>query len=262
MEQVILYVRVSTDEQANKGFSLRDQEQKLLNYCKLHDLEVVYIFREDYSAKSFNRPEFKNLLNYCKTNKHLVDKLLFLKWDRFSRNTAESYQMLKQFNNFEITINAIEQPLDLTIPEQGLMLAVYLSMPEVENHRRSLNVIAGMRRAYKEGRYVASPPKGYTMSRDVNNKPLIQPNEDAQYITEAFNLMATGLHNQKKVLYKLRLKGFKISKTAFSRVLRNQLYHGDIYIKAFNNEKAQMVKSNGCSMALIVISKLLNCLSI
>ena len=33
MKNVILYVRVSTDEQADKGFSLRDQEEKLLKYC-------------------------------------------------------------------------------------------------------------------------------------------------------------------------------------------------------------------------------------
>ena len=30
MKNAILYVRVSTDEQAKKGFSLRDQEAKLL----------------------------------------------------------------------------------------------------------------------------------------------------------------------------------------------------------------------------------------
>jgi site-specific DNA recombinase len=34
MKNVILYVRVSTDEQADKGYSLRDQEAKLIQYCK------------------------------------------------------------------------------------------------------------------------------------------------------------------------------------------------------------------------------------
>jgi site-specific DNA recombinase len=50
--------------------------------------------------------------------------------------------------------------------------AVYLSMPEVENHRRSLNVKAGIRLAFKEGRYVMSPPKGYIMGRDSSKKNL------------------------------------------------------------------------------------------
>ena len=152
MKNVILYVRVSTDEQADRGYSLRDQEAKLIQYCKERDYRVIDTYREDYSAKTFNRPEFKKLLAYCKSNKKQVDELLLVKWDRFSRNTAESYQMIGTFNALDIKINAITQPLDMSIPEQLLMLAVYLAIPEVENQRRSQNVIAGMRRAFKEGR--------------------------------------------------------------------------------------------------------------
>ena len=51
---------------------------------------------------------------------------------------------------------AIEHTLDLTIPEQKLMLAVYLSMPEVENDRRGQNVKYGMRRAKKEGSWMGT----------------------------------------------------------------------------------------------------------
>ncbi|MBE9488988.1 MAG: recombinase family protein, partial [Bacteroidetes bacterium] len=242
MKNVILYVRVSTDEQANKGFSLRDQEQKLLNYCKLNNFNVLELFREDYSAKTFNRPEFKKLTAYCKKNKKLIDELLFIKWDRFSRNTMESYNVINSFRNLGIVVNAIEQPLDLSIPEQGLMLAVYLSMPEVENHRRSLNVKAGMRRAYKEGRYVASPPKGYNMGRDDSKRPILKPNEDARFIQDAYELLATGIYNQKEVLDKLRKKGFKSSKSAFARMIRNPIYHGDIHISAYEDEKEMVVK--------------------
>jgi DNA invertase Pin-like site-specific DNA recombinase len=64
MKNVILYVRVSTDEQAGRGYSLRDQEQKLINYCQTNNLNILEIFREDYSAKTFHRPEFKKLLDY------------------------------------------------------------------------------------------------------------------------------------------------------------------------------------------------------
>ena len=124
MKQAILYVRVSTDEQADKGFSLRDQEQKLKNYCKLNNYEIIGIYKEDYSAKTFNRPEFKKLMQYSKKNAKTIDEILFIKWDRFSRNTTESYNVIKTFNDLGIIVNAIEQPLDLSIPEQGIMLAV------------------------------------------------------------------------------------------------------------------------------------------
>ncbi|WP_394330380.1 recombinase family protein [Siansivirga zeaxanthinifaciens] len=242
MKQAILYVRVSTDEQADKGFSLRDQEQKLKNYCKLNNYDIIGVYREDYSAKTFNRPEFKKLMQYAKKNATTIDEILFIKWDRFSRNTTESYNVIKTFNDLGIIVNAIEQPLDLSIPEQGIMLAVYLSIPEVENQRRSLNVISGMRRAFKEGRYVASPPKGYDMGRDNHKKPILKPNEDAKHIQKAFELIASKHYNQKEVLDILRKNGFKTSKSAFARIIRNSLYCGDIYIKAFKDEQEMIVE--------------------
>ena len=241
MKNVILYVRVSTDEQAGRGYSLRDQEQKLINYCQTNNLNILETFREDYSAKTFKRPEFKKLLDYCKKNKKEVHQLIFLKWDRFSRNTGESYQMISTFNELAIEVNAIEQPLDLSIPEQGLMLAVYLSIPQVENHRRSLNVISGMRRAFKEGRYVGSAPKGYENGKDSAKKPLLVPGNDAKLIQEAFELISTGLYNQIEVMNKLKKKGLKISKTPFSNLLRNPIYYGGVPIKAYKDEKECVV---------------------
>ncbi len=241
MNNVILYVRVSTDEQAGRGYSIRDQEQKLLNYCQINNLNIIAIYREDYSAKTFNRPEFKKLLEFCKKNKKDIHQVIFIKWDRFSRNTAESYQMIATFNTLAIRVNAIEQPLDLSIPEQGLMLAVYLSIPEVENHRRSLNVTAGMRRASKEGRYMGNAPIGYDNGRDNSKKPLLIPNKDAVLVQEAFELFSTGLYNQKEILNKLIAKGLKTSKTPFSNLLKNPIYYGAIFIKAYKDEKECLI---------------------
>ena len=242
MKNVILYTRVSTDEQADKGFSRRDQEEKLLAYCSNNNFNVISIYKEDHSAKTFNRPEFKKLMSYIKKNSKSVDQFLFTKWDRFSRNTSESYNKINDFIELGVNINAIEQPLDLSIPEQWLMLAVYLSVPEVENQRRSLNVKAGLRRAHKEGRYVLSPPKGYSMGRDKQNKPILTPNEDAMFIKEGFTLLSTGLYSQKDVLMKLKDKGFKTSKSAFGRIFRNPIYHGDLILAAYKDEPQQVIK--------------------
>ena len=242
MKNVILYVRVSTDEQASKGYSLRDQEQKLVNYCKEKDLNILEIYREDYSAKTFKRPVFNKLLDFCKKNKKDVHQLIFIKWDRFSRNTSESYQMIEIFERLSIQVNAIEQPLDLTVPEQGLMLAVYLSIPQVENHRRSLNIISGMRRAFKEGRYVGSAPRGYDNGRDASKKPILIPNNEAKFIQEAFELIASGLYNQAEVLKKLRSKGFVIGKTSFSNLIKNPIYYGGVFIKAYKDEEEVIVE--------------------
>ncbi len=156
-KKVILYIRVSTDEQADRGYSLRHQEETLRKFCEFNDFEIVALFTEDYSAKTFNRPDFKKLLELLK-KKNVASDLLFVKWDRFSRNAPEAYGMIATLNKLGVKPQAIEQPLDLRIPEHKMMLAMYLTMPEVENDRRALNTYFGMRRAKKEGRCVSTAP--------------------------------------------------------------------------------------------------------
>jgi|GEM_PF-2846241 len=59
MKSAYMYVRVSTDEQMCQGYSLIEQEERLLQYCEFNSIQITGIFREDYSAKDFNRPEWK-----------------------------------------------------------------------------------------------------------------------------------------------------------------------------------------------------------
>lgn len=61
MKVAYLYVRVSTDEQT-KGYSPQNQEELLVKYCTLNGIKVLRVIREDFSAKTFNRPEWKNCL--------------------------------------------------------------------------------------------------------------------------------------------------------------------------------------------------------
>ncbi|WP_449397682.1 recombinase family protein [Chryseobacterium wanjuense] len=57
-----LYIRVSTDEQAEKGYSQRDQDERLRKYCMNNNISINKIIYEDHSAKSFERPEWKKYL--------------------------------------------------------------------------------------------------------------------------------------------------------------------------------------------------------
>ena len=129
--KAIIYIRVSTDEQADKGYSLKHQLERLEKFCELQNIEVAAVFNEDYSAKTFNRPEFIKLLAMLKKNKNVADMLLFTKWDRFSRNAGDAYGMINTLNKLGVEPQAMEQPLDLTVPENKIMLAVYLAAPEV-----------------------------------------------------------------------------------------------------------------------------------
>ncbi|WP_286589806.1 recombinase family protein [Sphingobacterium sp. N143] len=57
-----LYIRVSTDEQAEKGYSQRDQEERLKKFCEINKITIRQVIFEDHSAKTFDRPEWKKML--------------------------------------------------------------------------------------------------------------------------------------------------------------------------------------------------------
>ncbi len=241
MKRAIIYTRVSTDEQADRGYSLGHQEEQLRKYADIKGIEVVEHFQDDASAKSFKRPEFMRLLEFMRKNKRRIDYLLFIKWDRFSRNISEAYKMIDTLTGLGVECNATEQPLDLSVPENKLLLAVYLATPEIENDRRSLNTRAGMRKAMKEGRWCGKAPKGYKMKRDEQNRALMFPNEDAAFIKEGFELYATGLYSKCEVRKMLEKKGFKMCKNNFFATLRNPLYYGKILIPEYKDEEATLV---------------------
>lgn len=243
MKTVDLYVRVSTDEQADKGYSQRSQEEYLQKYAAMHSLTVRKVIYEDHSAKTFNRPRWNEYLTDLRKKKGQSDAVLFVKWDRFSRNIAEAYQMISTLRKLGVEPFAIEQPLDLNIPENKIMLAFYLAAPEVENDRRALNVFHGQRRARLEGRFMGPAPLGYINKHTEDGKKYITAKEpEAGIIRWIFETIATGQYSAEEVLNKARQKGLKCSKNNYWWLLRNPLYTGKITVPAFKDEPMKIVE--------------------
>ncbi len=241
-QRAILYTRVSTDEQ-NNGYSPADQKERLYKYAEQNNIEVVAFYHDDESGKTFNRPQWINIMNYLKKNSSSVDVIIFIKWDRFSRNVSEAYITINALQKYGVEPQAIEQPLDFEIPEQKIMLAIYLAAPEVDNDRRALNVFHGMRRAKKEGRWIGVCPKGYRNTRDACNKPIIVPEagKDEALIKKAYEEFSTGLFHPEELRKHLKKDGMKLSKNAFVAMLKNKAYIGKIFLPAYKDESAQWV---------------------
>lgn len=243
MKTADLYIRVSTDEQADKGYSQRNQEEILTRYCSINGITVRHVVYEDYSAKTFNRPRWQALLQMLKKNRGRTNLLLFVKWDRFSRNAGDAYQMINLLRSLGVEPQAIEQPLDLTIPENKMMLAFYLAAPEVENDRRSLNVFFGMRRAKKEGRWMGSIPLGYVNKVDERGKKYIEPiDKDAEILKWAFAELAKGIYSADQIRKQVNKKGLECSRSNFWRSIRNPVYCGKIFIPAHKEEEEMVVQ--------------------
>ena len=110
---VIIYCRVSSDEQA-EGSSLDVQEERLMAYCERKGYNVIDIsHREDESAKTFKkRPVIQEIMKYIRTHKGQVQKLLVLRWNRYSREVFSAFENIKKLREYGVEVNSIEEPLD------------------------------------------------------------------------------------------------------------------------------------------------------
>lgn len=240
MKNAVIMSRVSSDEQA-KGYSLDVQLEQLSNHCKRNNINIIKHYKEDHSAKDFNRPEFQKFLVYANKNKQNIDLLLITSWDRFSRNITDALVMLRRLENLGIQVQAIEQPIDMSIPENKAMLALFLAIPEIDNDRRSIKIKGGMRGALKAGRWCRSAPIGYRNARDHENKPIIIPNEKAKYIQFIYKEMAKNT-SQTVIRAKLKNKGVNIPKNTICNILKNPVYMGKIKVPEFGDEKEVLIE--------------------
>jgi site-specific DNA recombinase len=240
-KNVIIYTRVSTEEQGKTGFSLHHQETVIKQFCKLKDYNILSIVSEECSAKSFDRPEWKKMMASIKANKKAIDTVLCLRWDRYSRNLAEALQEMRKLRELGVSVETVEQPLDMSNPDSKVLLSIYLTIPEVENDKNSIRTKEASRRSRIEGYWTGTAPFGYDNYRTADEKSTLTPNANAPLVKEAFEMMAMGVYSAEEVRKQMRSKGMKHSKQAFLNLLRNVVYTGKIYVAEYKKESAQIV---------------------
>ena len=142
---------------------------------------------------------------------------------------------------WDIEPQAITQPIDFDVPQSKIMLSIYLTLPEVDNDIRSGKVKMGLRGANKLGRWTTTAPIGYKNRRDEQNKPIIVPKETAPHIEWAFKEVIKNERSLNEIRIELNRKGVKISRSSFSRMVRNPVYMGKIRVAEYKDEPEQFV---------------------
>ena len=64
MNRAALYIRVSTLEQAQEGYSVGEQKERLIAYCKAKDWIIADIYVDGgYTGSNLNRPGIQKLIS-------------------------------------------------------------------------------------------------------------------------------------------------------------------------------------------------------
>ena len=249
MIKVILCCRVSTDEQA-EGCSLDMQERSLRAYCANHGFEVIDVYRDDYSAKDYQlkRPELKKLYDYCRKHPKEVDKVLFLRWDRFTRNVEFAMTFKRKFyDEMGVEINATENPIDFKAPEWSTVFPLYCGVAHTEDIKISKRTKEGIHGTLLKGKSSGRVPLGYRNVRISKHDCWVEVDtKEAEKIKALFAEVAKGLEEPGVIRKRLCPD---ISDTTFRHRLRNRFYVGDLHVTAHGDEPEQFIK--GIHEALI-----------
>ena len=241
-KRVVIYRRVSTTEQKDKGSSLETQQERLQDFCSRNEMAIIKDFSEDYSAKNINRPALTKLIEYVTKNKNNIDLLLIHKWDRFSRNALEGQNLVYLLKGMNIEVNSSEEWIDHDDPSQQIMYMIHMGLPEVDNRMRSNRTIIGTRSKLKEGRWVYSQPKGYDKGKDEFGKVLMKPNPKiAGLITELFTDFSLGIFSQNELRKLPKYRPLNLSRSGLSRILNQIAYSGQIIVPEYKNEAETIV---------------------
>ena len=239
---------MSTEEQ-EQGASLRYQEEQLRHYCAKNNLEVVAHYTDNESGRTFDRKDYIELLDYVKKNKSQVDYILVTRSDRFARNQYLMVKAKTDFKKLGVTIKAIEQDIDESIPEHKLIANIQYTLDEIESDKISIRVKASNYKFAKEGAFLNRAPKGYDKTR-IDGRSSLLPNDSAKVIREAFTLFSGGQYSTEALRKRLELK--TVCKQGFINILRNKTYAGYVTVPAFKGDSAYWTK--GLHEAIIDIA--------
>lgn len=92
----LLYLRVSTKKQGSEGESLETQEKICCNFAERKEWQIIRIFKEQYSGRKDDRPEFDKLIEYIKQNPKEIQYVVIKVIDRFTRGGTYSYEDMKR----------------------------------------------------------------------------------------------------------------------------------------------------------------------
>lgn len=158
--KVATYSRVSTEEQARKGYSLDAQDNTLLEFCTLYGHEIVGMYRDEgISGASMERPGLINLLEDAKEG--FFDCVLIWKLSRLSRTMRDTLNILHLFAENKVTFISFSEKLDTSTPVGRLTIQILGSIAEFERNVIAENIKLALREKAMQGRWTGTLILGY-----------------------------------------------------------------------------------------------------
>lgn len=223
--RVALYTRVSTEEQAKNGLSLRDQLSTLREYAKENNHTIVGEYQDaGISARKpyKKRPALLRLLDDCRGRK--IDLILFTKLDRWFRNVGNYYAVQEVLDSTGVSWRAILEDYETVTASGRLKVNIMLSVAQDEADRTSERIRFTFEEKRARGESTnGRAPLGYKI---VDGRPEIDPEaaDAALDMFRTFVATRSALAATKKLQ---SMWGITRDVKNVRRLLKNNIYIGN-----------------------------------
>ena len=164
----ILYARVSTPGQADRGYSLEQQMEALRHHAEENGLRVLEEVRDaGYSGATLERPGMDRILELVAGGG--VDLVLAQDADRITREPWHYGYLKATFEQYGTRLRALDERDDDT-PEGEFFADIQRGMKKMEREYTMRRTRRGKRRKAQEGKVLGSgpPPYGFAFTKDGN----------------------------------------------------------------------------------------------
>ena len=222
-EEVALYVRVSTEEQALNGDSLRTQREELTKYALANGFHIYGIYEDDgFSATNLNRPALQRLLKDVEQNK--INRILITKLDRLSRGVRNYYKILDTLDEHGVFWQTVFEKYDSSTANGRLHINIMLSVAENESAQTSERIRSVFKTKVESKELISGKiPVGFKRE----NKKLVIDDNKKQIVIDAFQFYKETT-SAYQTFQKLDLKypELQLNYMRVYRILTNKLYIG------------------------------------
>lgn len=222
-----IYVRVSTDDQKDNGYSIDSQLRMIKEYCERNNYIIVSTYNDaGYSGKDLMRPEMQRLLQDIKSKK--IDKLVAIKVDRLTRNNFDGFWLLNYCEEHDVKIELILEPYDVSTANGEMIFGMNLVFGQRERKEIGARTKRAMEEMALEHIHPSKAPYGYTRNKETGHLE-VEPIE-AQVVKEIFNLCKKG-HSTRNIATIMKdnnayLKQGKWKADRVYKILTNSIYIG------------------------------------
>jgi site-specific DNA recombinase len=234
--KIVGYVRVSTEDQADRG-SPEVQIAEIKRYAEYHRLDLTDIYSDEGISGTLpfaQRPQGARLLADARSKK--FDAVVFYALDRVGRTVRVILEAMDAFTSLALDVHCVKDRLDTSTAGGKIAYHVLMVLAEIERDTLLERTANGRERIAREGRFPGGPVSfGYAVigGRLVpSTRPIAALGmTEAEAVRDIFQRIADGSSLMAEVK-RLNLAGVATAKGGawfegrLSRLLREPVYLG------------------------------------